>query len=255
MTDSFALKTRRYIYRGSGTKSIPEAIAFPPFLDYLEKERFQAMEIDTLIRNIRTYRPQHDTDFLRRAYLLAEKVCKDLDTGAGWARFRHSLLTAGVLAELRIDPATIAAALLQGIQAHGGVTRKTLAEAFGEETAALVDGISKLGQITWESLEEKKAEGLRKMFLAMADDLRVVLVSLSGQIVKMRRLGEFEDARRPTIVHESMSVFAPLANRLGIWSIKRELEDLALLNSDPDGYNDIARLLEASQESREKDIG
>ncbi len=230
-------------------------IAFHLPLDYLGIGWFRTMEIETLIREVQGYCPQCDADLLRRAYLLAEKVHKDLDSEPARGRFRHSVLTARVLAELHLDPLTIVATLLQGILTYGGIPLKKVAESFGAEAAGLVEGISKLDQITWESLEEEKAEGLRKMFLAMADDLRVVLIRLGGQVVKMRHLGEFEEARQREIVHESMSLFAPLANRLGIWSFKRELENLALEHSDPKGFNEILRLVDESQASREKDIG
>jgi guanosine-3',5'-bis(diphosphate) 3'-pyrophosphohydrolase len=213
------------------------------------------MEIETLIREVQRYSPQCDADFLRQAYLLAETVYKDLNTEPGWAYFRHSLQTAMVLAELHLDSVTVAAALLQGIQTYGGVPSEKIAESFGKETAGLIDGISKLDKIAWESLEKEKAEGLRKMFLAMADDLRVVLIKLGGQVAKMRRLAEFQESHRQKISDESMNLFAPLANRLGIWSFKRELENLALQHSDPEGFNEIVRLVDESQASREKDIG
>jgi guanosine-3',5'-bis(diphosphate) 3'-pyrophosphohydrolase len=213
------------------------------------------MEIESLIRTVQGYCPQCDTDFLRRAYHQAEKAFKDRNTEPGWDCFRHSLLTARVLAELHLDPVTVAAALLQGLPAYGGAPLEKIAESFGEEAARLIDGISKLDRISWESLEKEKVEGLRKMFLAMADDLRVVLIKLGGQVVRMRRLAEFQETQRRKIINESMNLFAPLANRLGIWSFKRELEDLALRNSDPDAYDEIVRLLDESQASREKDIG
>ncbi len=212
------------------------------------------MELEALIREVQEYCPQCDADFLRRACHQAEQAFEELNTEPGSSCFRHSLQTARVLAELHLDPVTIAAALLQGIQTHCGVSLERIAETYGKEAAGLIEGISKLDKISWESLEKEKAEGLRKMFLAMADDLRVVLIKLAGQVAKMRRLGEFEEARRKKIVDESMNLFAPLANRLGIWSFKRELEDLALRNSDPDVYDEIAQLLDESQASREKDI-
>jgi len=213
------------------------------------------MEIEALIREVREYCPQCDADFLRRACHQAEKAFEELNTEPGRSCFRHSLQTAGVLAELHLDPVTVVAALLQGIQTYGGVPLEKIAESFGKEAAGLIEGISKLDKISWESLEKEKAEGLRKVFLAMADDLRVVLIKLGGQVVRMRRLGEFEEAQRKKIIDESMNLFAPLANRLGIWSFKRELEDLALRNSDPDAYGEIVRLVDESQASREKDIG
>ncbi len=212
------------------------------------------MEIETLIRKVQSYRPQCDADLLRRAYLQAEKAYEALDTEPGCSCLRHSLSAATVLAELHLDPVTIAAALLQGIQTCGGVPLETIAESYGEEMAGLVDGISMLDKITWENLEEEKAEGLRKMFLALANDVRVVLVKLAGQVARMRRLGEFPESHRRKIIHESRNLFAPLANRLGIWSFKRELEDLALQHSHPEMFHEIVRLLNESQASREKDI-
>ncbi|MDH4273366.1 MAG: HD domain-containing protein, partial [Candidatus Aminicenantes bacterium] len=139
------------------------------------------MEIEALIREVREYCPQCDADFLRRACHQAEKAFEELNTEPGRSCFRHSLQTAGVLAELHLDPVTVVAALLQGIQTYGGVPLEKIAESFGKEAAGLIEGISKLDKISWESLEKEKAEGLRKVFLAMADDLRVVLIKLGGQ--------------------------------------------------------------------------
>lgn len=238
-----------------GTKSIREVIAFCPLVDYLESGWIQMTEIETLIREIQTYLPQCDTSILCRAYDEAERVHKQLDPEPGGSSSRHSLLAAMVLAELRLDPVTIAAALLQGVLTHGGVSLKAVGADFGEETAILVDGISKLNQITWESLEKDKAEGLRKMFLAMADDLRVVLIKLAGQVARMRRLAEFWEEDRQKIIDESLNLFAPLANRLGIWAFKRELEDLALKHRGLGTYQEIVRGLDESQASRERDIG
>ncbi len=234
--------------------SIREAIAFHPFVDYLERGWIQMTEIDSLVREVRKYCPQCDAGILRRAYGEAERVHQRLNTDPGRSFPRHSLQGAMVLAELHLNPATIAAALLQEAVAHGDVSLKAVGAAFGEETAGLVEGISKLNRITWESLEKEKAEGLKRMFLAMADDLRVVLIKLAGQVDRMRRLADFPVEDRQRIADESFSLFAPLANRLGIWSFKRELEDLALKYTDPVTYREIVQSLAESQPARERDI-
>jgi RelA/SpoT family (p)ppGpp synthetase len=207
------------------------------------------MDIDNLIEKVREYYPKSESDFLRRAYAYAENAYGGLKTG-----LRHSLQTAMILAEFHLDPSAIAAALLQDVIALSGATLETVQEKFDQDTARLVGGITRLNKITWGSLEEEKAEGLRKMFLAMADDLRVVLIKLGGQLSKMRNLAALPETEREISVRETMKIYAPLANRLGIWSFKSELEDLAFRYSDPSKFNEVRQRLAESRAAREEHI-
>jgi RelA/SpoT family (p)ppGpp synthetase len=212
------------------------------------------MDIDNLIQTVREYCPQCELEFLRQAYACAENACGSMKTGPGESSLRHNLQAAMILAEFHLDPSAIAAALLQDVLTLGGATLETVQQKFGQDTARLVGGIAKLNNITWGSLEEEQAEGLRKMFLAMADDLRVVLIKLGGQLSRMRNLAALPDIQREVAVRETMKIFAPLANRLGIWSFKSELEDLAFQHSDPERYSQIRLLLAESKAAREEHI-
>jgi RelA/SpoT family (p)ppGpp synthetase len=212
------------------------------------------MDIDNLIQKVREYCPQCEPEFLRQAYAYAENAYGSMKTGPGESSLRHTLQAAMILAEFHLDSSAIAAALLQDVLTLGGATLETVQEKFGQDTARLVGGISRLNNITWGSLEEEQAEGLRKMFLAMADDLRVVLIKLGGQLSRMRNLAALPDIQREVAVRETMKIFAPLANRLGIWSFKSELEDLAFQHSDPERYSQIRLLLAESKAAREEHI-
>ncbi len=212
------------------------------------------MDIDNLIAKVREYCPQCEPDFLRQAYVYAENAHGSPKTGPGETGLRHSLQTAMILAEFHLDPSAVAVALLQDVIILGGETPETIQKKFGQDTARLFGGITRLNNITWGTLEEEKAEGLRKMLLAMADDLRVVLIKLGGQLAKMRNLVALPEVHRDIAVRETMKIFAPLANRLGIWSFKSELEDLAFEHSDPAKFNEIRQRLAESKAAREEHI-
>jgi len=212
------------------------------------------MDIDNIIAKVREYCPQCEPDFLRQAFAFAENAHGSPKTGPGETSLRHSLQTAVILAEFHLEPSAIAAALLQDVLTLGCATPETVQEKFGQDTARLVGGITRLNNITWESLEEEKAEGLRKMFLAMADDLRVVLIKLGGQLSRMRNLAALPETQREIAVRETMKIFAPLANRLGIWSFKSELEDLAFQQSDPEKFSEVRQRLAESKAAREEHI-
>jgi GTP pyrophosphokinase len=164
------------------------------------------------------------------------------------------------LAELHLDPATIAAGLLHDVVEDTIVTIKDLRQDFGDEVAKLVDGVTKLehidqlSQISHRALEYEEAESLRKMFLAMVDDVRVVLIKLADRLHNMHTLAALPPSRRRKFARETLDIFAPLASRLGIWQIKWELEDLSLRHLEPDQYQEIARLVAERRADREKHV-
>ncbi len=212
------------------------------------------MEIETLIEEVKEYYPQCDPDLIRRSYEVASQAHDGQMRASGQPYVQHSLETAALLADLRLDPATIAAAILHDVPEDTGTPLETIRQEFGEEVAKLVDGVTKLSRITWESLEEEEAESLRKMFLAMVDDVRVVLIKLADRLHNMRTLAALPPSKQRKIAQETLEIFAPLANRLGIWQMKWELEDLALQYLDPDEYQEIADLIAERRVSRERHI-
>jgi len=212
------------------------------------------MDIETLIEEVKGYYPQCDTELIRRAYEVASQAHYGQMRASGQPYVRHSLETAALLADLCLDPATIAAAILHDVPEDTGTPLETISQEFGEEVARLVDGVTKLSRISWESLEEEEAESLRKMFLAMVDDVRVVLIKLADRLHNMRTLAALPPLKQRKIAQETLEIFAPLANRLGIWQMKWELEDLALQYLHPEKYQEIADLIAERRGGRERHI-
>ncbi len=173
----------------------------------------------------------------------------------------HAIEVARLLAELRLDPQTVSAGLLHDVVEDSDLTVEAVEEEFGAEIAKLVDGVTKLGQIDtmsrmslWDAerqVEAQEAETLRKMFLAMVDDVRVVLIKLADRLHNLRTLNSLPERRRKRIARETLEIFAPLANRLGIWQMKWELEDLALRHYDNETYQHLAELIQERREERE----
>ncbi len=203
-----------------------------------------------------TFSPS-DRDLIQRAYELAATAHQGQNRASGEAYIHHPLAVAGILAELHLDPATIAAALLHDVAEDTEYDIDYIREHFGDEVARLVDGVTKLEQIDQlrkanASLENEKAESLRKMFLAMVDDVRVVLIKLADRLHNMRTLNSLPEHKRRRIARETLEIFAPLANRLGIWQIKWELEDLAFRHLEPETYKALARKIQQRRQDRER---
>jgi GTP pyrophosphokinase len=193
-----------------------------------------------------------DVPLIKRAYQVAAEAHDGQSRMSGEPFIQHSLATAATLVDLRMDAATIAAGLLHDVPEDTAVTVEDIEETFGEEIARLVDGVTKLKKITWTSLEEEQAEGLRKIFLAMVDDIRVILIRLADRLHNMHTLAALPEDRGRVIARETMEIFAPLAHRLGMWQIKEELEDLALAYLEPDGYREVEELLREHRADRER---
>jgi len=197
---------------------------------------------------------------IERAYELAEVAHLYQQRASGEPYIQHSLTVAHILADLRLDSATIAAGLLHDVVEDSIVTVEDLRQDFGDEVASLVDGVTKLSQIdklsqmTQRDLQDEEAESLRKMFLAMADDVRVVLIKLADRLHNMRTLESLSQERQRRIAEETLEIFAPLANRLGIWQMKWELEDLGFRYLNPQRYWEITALLDERRAARERRI-
>ncbi|HEY8435595.1 MAG TPA: bifunctional (p)ppGpp synthetase/guanosine-3',5'-bis(diphosphate) 3'-pyrophosphohydrolase [Haloplasmataceae bacterium] len=193
-------------------------------------------------------------EFIHRAFLYSKQHHGDQVRKSGEPYIIHPLEVAIILADLRCGPATIAAGLLHDVLEDTDVTYERLVEDFGEEIATLVDGVTKLGKIKFVSKEQEQSKNHQKMFLAMAKDIRVILIKLADRLHNMRTLKYMPRQKQIEIAQETLEIFAPIAHRLGIYNIKSELEDRALRYIDPDEYYYIARLIDEKKKEREKDI-
>ena len=197
------------------------------------------------------YLGEDDRGVLGRAYEVAEEAHNGQFRLTGEPYVEHPLAVAGILADLRLDVDTLAAAVLHDTVEDTHVTRNNIREGFGDQVAKLVDGVTKLGKIHVRTAEEHQAENIRKMLVAMAEDVRVVLIKLGDRLHNMRTIAAHTSDRRARISRETLDIYAPLAHRLGIWQIKGELEDLAFAQLDPDNYHVIEAKLAVKQEQRQ----
>jgi RelA/SpoT family (p)ppGpp synthetase len=216
--------------------------------------------VEQLIDKLRAYSPDADLDLVRRAYEVAERAHAGQTRATGEPYVGHSLAVADILADLQLDAAALAAALLHDVPEDTAVTLQEVREQFGDEVARLVDGVTKLALMREMSrsregvLAQAQAENLRKVFLATVDDIRVIMIKLADRLHNMRTLFALAADKRARIAQETLDIYAPLANRLGIWELKWQLEDLALRYIEPDQYQEIANLLTEKREEREQYI-
>ncbi len=199
------------------------------------QDSHEVMDFEPWMATLENGRSKAEQELLGRAFDLASLAHAKQERASGEPYVQHCLAVAQMLSELNLDAATLAAALMHDTLEDTGVSYAELEEEFGKEIAKLVDGVTKLGQIDQLSglsernvREDTQAESLRKMFLAMVDDVRVVLIKLADRLHNMRTLSSLPEHKRKRIARETLEIFAPLANRLGIWQIKWELEDLSL---------------------------
>jgi guanosine-3',5'-bis(diphosphate) 3'-pyrophosphohydrolase len=209
------------------------------------------LNIKYLIDQVVAYYPQADIDLVRRAYAFAAKAHAGQWRLSGEEYIHHPLEVAKILAELQLDVVTIAAGLLHDVVEDTPVTREELAQYFNDEIALLVDGVTKLSRIEYKSKEEQQVENLRKMFLAMARDIRVILIKLADRLHNMRTLKYQPLAKQKEIAEETLEIFAPLAHRLGIFALKWQLEDWALRFLEPEKYYDLVERISMKRKERE----
>jgi len=208
---------------------------------------------EELIGRIRKYHPDDDMSLVQRAYEYAEKAHANQVRKSGDPYFSHPVAVAVILTDLMLDATTIAAGLLHDcVEDVEGCTLDGVRQLFGDEVALLVDGVTKLSQLNFANREEAQAETLRKMFLAMAKDIRVVLIKLADRLHNMRTLKYQKPERQVPIARETLDIYAPLAHRLGVYTVKWELEDLSLRYIDPEGYYELVRLVGMKREEREQ---
>ena len=194
--------------------------------------------------------PKSDSKLIKKAYDFAVKYHGDQKRKSGELYITHPLNVAYILSTLELDDETICAALLHDVVEDTPATNQDLIDNFGETIAVMVSGVTKLGKIEYTTIEEEQVENYRKMFLAMGKDIRVILIKLADRLHNMRTLKYLSRDRQLAISQETMDLYAPLANRLGIYSLKWELEDLAFKYLYPDEYREIVVGLDKKREER-----
>ena len=212
------------------------------------------MTIAELIERVRLYDPAADAAWLMRVYEVADAAHEGQHRASGESYIEHPLAVAGILADLEMDHETIAAALLHDVVEDTSVTSEQVAAQFGDEVALLVDGVTKLTRIPYQSKEDAQVENLRKMFLAMAKDIRVIIIKLADRLHNMRTLASLPPSKQQAIARETLDIYAPIAHRLGIWKIKWEFEDECLRYLDSSAYHDIVELVAKTRHEREADV-
>ena len=217
--------------------------------DYEDPDRLY----DMLIARIRKYHPSTDVSLIEKAYKLAVEAHGDQRRKSGEPYIIHPLWVAIILADLEMDKETIAAGMLHDVVEDTKFTEEDIRKEFGAEVALLVDGVTKLGRLSYSSDKlEVQAENLRKMFLAMAKDIRVIIIKLADRLHNMRTLQFMTPAKQKEKAKETMDIYAPIAQRLGISKIKTELDDLALKYSQPEVFYDLVNQINARKTEREE---
>ena len=207
--------------------------------------------IDAILEAVKRYQPNADTDLIRRAYELADAAHKGQKRVSGEDYIIHPLAVAKILTDLQIDDITISAAILHDVVEDTTHTLDEMRELFGDEVAMLIDGVTKLGRIQYKSKEEQQLESYRKMFLAMAKDIRVIMIKLADRLHNMRTLKYMREDKQKRIARETIEIYAPLANRLGISNVKWELEDLCLRYLDPKAYYGLVESVKQKRQERQ----
>jgi GTP pyrophosphokinase len=204
-----------------------------------------------LIKKMRTYHPSDDFSMIEKAYLLAKEAHADQLRKSGELYIIHPLSVAVILAGLELDIETIVAGILHDVIEDTPYIRDDISRMFSEEIAQIVDGVTKLEKIEYTTLEEEQAENYRKMFLAMAEDIRVILIKVADRLHNLRTLKFMSEEKQKEKAQETLDIYAPIAHRLGISKIRYELEDLSFRYLNPDAYYDLKEKIQRKQSERE----
>lgn len=214
------------------------------------KDKDQAFQ--HLLDTIHSYQPDAPCDDVKKAFNLAEEAHKEQRRASGEPYIIHPLAVAQILADMKIDTKTITASLLHDVVEDTSYTLEDLKKLFGKEVAFLVDGVTKLSRLNYRTKEDQQLNSMRKMFLAMAKDVRVVVIKLADRLHNMRTLRYMRSDKQKRIAQETLEIFAPLAHRLGIFNIKWELEDLSFRYLEPDKYYDLVDQMKQKRHVREE---
>jgi GTP pyrophosphokinase len=212
------------------------------------------IRFEDLLEQVRTYTTDEEREFLRRAYVFSALEHKGQVRHSGEPYLVHPLEVASILAEMRLDPVAIAAGLLHDVVEDTLTSIEKIQEHFGPEVAHVVEGVTKIGAIPFSSSEERQAENFRKMLLAMVDDIRVILVKLADRLHNMRTLSHMPADRQTRTAQETLDIYAPIANRLGMSKIKNELEELSFKYLDAVGYQALSAKVENRRKAAEVEI-
>lgn len=243
--------------RPSQMQAATESVAVAPTAPVARpaKPRARMMRQYDLVERVRSYNPNTNEDLLNRAYVYAMKAHGSQTRASGDPYFSHPLEVAAILTDLKLDDATIVAALLHDTIEDTEATRAEIDQIFGPEIGALVEGLTKLKRLELVSREAKQAENLRKLLLAIADDVRVLLVKLADRLHNMRTLDFVPPESRRRIAEETLDIYAPLAGRMGMQEMREELEDLSFRTLDPEAYSVVMQRLDALAERNRNLIG
>jgi guanosine-3',5'-bis(diphosphate) 3'-pyrophosphohydrolase len=209
-------------------------------------------KINNIIKIVEKNDPDADADMIMRAFNLADHAHKGQKRKSGEDYIIHPVAVAYILAKYRMDSETICAALLHDVIEDTDTTHEQIAEMFNPKIADLVEGVTKIGKIDYQSKEESQAEYIRKMVMAMSKDIRVILIKLVDRLHNMRTLEYMTEAKQKEKARETLDIYAPIANRLGIQAIKAELEDLSLKYLDPEGYYNLVKSVKTKKQAREE---
>ena len=211
----------------------------------------EVKNIEHLIEKIRSYNPSADTELVRRAYFYSSEAHQRQTRKEGTPYIEHPLAVASVLADLRMDATTIAAGLLHDTVEDTDVITEDIRKRFGHDTAFLVEALTKLSRMEYKSKEVAQAESFRKMLLSMAEDIRVIIIKFADRLHNMRTLEFLPEQKKQRIAQETLDIYAPLANRLGIGWLKVEFEDLSFKHLMPQLYEELARKVQKEREENE----
>src|SRR5215216_1612108 len=212
------------------------------------------IRFETLLEKVRSYSPEADLELLRRAYVFSALEHKGQVRHSGEPYLVHPLEVADFLADMKLDVVAVSAGLLHDVVEDTLTTPERINELFGPEIAHVVEGVTKIGAIPFSSSEERQAENFRKMLLAMVDDIRVILVKLADRLHNMRTLQYLPEERRLKIAQETLDIYAPIANRLGMSKVKNELEELAFKHLEPKNYEALRAKVEAKRKTADAQI-
>jgi len=210
------------------------------------------IRLDDILDNVREYNPKADLELIKRAYVYSAKAHAGHVRQSGEPYLIHPLQVAGILGDMKMDVTTIAVGLLHDTIEDTDVTKEDLLKIFGDEITFLVEGLTKINRLDFETTVHQQAENLRRMILTMAQDIRVIMVKLADRLHNMRTLEHLRPEKRAKIAQETMDIYAPLANRLGISWIQSELEDLSFQYLHPEAYQNLKQKVQ--ERSKEYDI-